>query len=335
MAPGTSTPRPTSSAPAGPHSAATTLHPRTRRQPQPSPPFPPGPGAGLGEVGSEASALSPPLSTHPNRGLELSTLPASPPHALTAAAPPLPDGAGATPHRREPSAGRASPALPFIPAPAGARALYPEAPHYRTGSQLVPFRDLGWVILAGPVVRAPSPSQTGRREPDLGTSRLQADSRVPGEPRHLPALSARSRGSLLPHVHSPRVPRGSAGRWGHSGGLGDNPAFQQPPRPARIPAMPLPRTRLPRAPGALRGHRGTDPAQPLSTPPLGSFKRGSCPRHRLCGRGPLGCRDGLGVLDLAQRGGGVDLDPSTMGLKANSQLSQHPGAPPACTDTSN
>lgn len=60
MAPGTSTPRPTSSAPAGPHSAATTLHPRTRWQPQPSPPFPPGPGAGLGEVGSEASAIPPP-----------------------------------------------------------------------------------------------------------------------------------------------------------------------------------------------------------------------------------------------------------------------------------
>lgn len=192
--------------------------------------------------------------------------------------------------------------------------------------------DTGWAGGLGP---APSPSQTGRREADLGTSRLQADSRVPGEPRHLPALSAGSRGSLLPHVHSPRVPWGSAGRWGHGGGLGDNPAFQQPPRPARIPAMPLPRARLPRAPGALRGHRGTDPAQPLSTPPPGSFKRGSCPRQRLCGRGPLGCRDGLGVLDLARHGGGVDLDPSTMGLKANSQLSQHPGAPPACTDTSN
>lgn len=228
------------------------------------------PAQGSGRWGAKPLLFPPPLHA-PKSGCRAAHPPGQPPHALTAAAPPLPDGAGATPHRREPSAGRASPALPFIPAPAGARALYPEAPHYRTGSQLVPFRDLGWVILAGPVVRAPSPSQTGRREPDLGTSRLQADSRVPGEPRHLPALSARSRGSLLPHVHSPRVPRGSAGCWGHGGGLGDNPAFQQPPRPARIPAMPLPRTRLPRAPGALRGHRGTDPAQPLSTPPSGKL----------------------------------------------------------------
>lgn len=73
------------------------------------------------------------------------------------------------------------PGAPFYSHPSRRRALYPEALHYRTGSQLVPFRIWDRRYWLGRWLRAPFPPQLGRREGYLGTDRLQADSRVPDE----------------------------------------------------------------------------------------------------------------------------------------------------------
>lgn len=98
-------------------------------------PSQPGLSESLREVGEELLHLQ--QTTHPQKTPSQELTPPS--NTLTAAEPPLPDGSGASPHRREPelSAGcqsRRSLLKPF-------KALDAEAaPHYRTGSQLVPRR---------------------------------------------------------------------------------------------------------------------------------------------------------------------------------------------------
>lgn len=130
----------------------------------------PGHSRGLSVVGSEALALSSGCRAAHPPGKPL--LGGSPPQALTAAEPPLPASAGAPPHRQEPepTAGRASRRC-LLYQPSRRRALYPEAPHYRTGSQLVPRRIWDWRYWLGRWLRAPFPTQPGRREGGLGTGR--------------------------------------------------------------------------------------------------------------------------------------------------------------------
>lgn len=129
-----------------------------------------------GEIGALAPPAHRPPPKKPRSG---GCHPSSNP--LTAAEPPLPDGAGAAPHRREPepSAGRASQRSLLKP-PQQPRALHPEAPHYRTGSQLVPRSVWDRRYWLGRWLRTPFPPQLGRRE-GLGAGRQPGAGCIPSD----------------------------------------------------------------------------------------------------------------------------------------------------------
>lgn len=222
-----------------------------------------------------------PTPRNPARGL------APPSKALTAAEPPLPDGAGASPHRREPapSAGRESRRCLLEPpqtatGPVSRGASLPD--RFPTGSS----QGLGSAILAGPVVKdsLPTPAGSfGRRQAarcrlhptefqktHSGLQRgLNSPLGGPGAPKFLP---------LLQLHHSPCIPRGlerprGAGKWrpapeqsGRSAGLNRCNAGSSPSAPARLnprnsggqplhrssvaaPAARFPHAAIPQAPG--------------------------------------------------------------------------------------
>lgn len=194
-------------------------------------------GRGLGEVGSEV--LAPPGT--PSLGCRAAHPPRQPPSRLKP--PPthsqqlnlLFQTAREPPHIAE-SRSRlpgARPGAPFYSHPSRRRALYPEAPHYRTGSQLVSFRIWDRRYWLGRWLRIPFPPQLGRREGYLGSNRLQVDNRVPEESHRFWETPAQGSGlgqiqragvpaapQFLPpynHTasaggwcHSPRIPRGLA-----------------------------------------------------------------------------------------------------------------------------